>query len=151
MESEGNRNLLNTQAATLGQGYASAYDKAMGQFNTQADRDMGAQKASEESRQFGANFGLKSLGDLERMGGIQRQIAGEGIAADKAQFEEQRDYPASMVKFKRDLMTGLPMSTQTNSALPMSDIGSLSASVGGLSNLYQLLAKFGQPTTTKPP
>ena len=151
MESEGNRNLLNTQASTLGQGYASAYDKAMGQFNAQADRDMGAQKASEESRQFGANFGLKSLGDLERMGGIQRQIAGEGIAADKAQFEEQRDYPASMVKFKRDLMTGLPMSTQTNSALPMSDIGSLSASVGGLSNLYQLLAKFGQPTTTKPP
>ena len=148
MESEGNRNLLNTQAATLGQGYASAYDKAMGQFNTQADRDMAAQRAGEESRQFGANFGLKSLGELERMGGTQRQIESEGIAADKAQFEEQRDYPAAMVKFKRDLMTGLPMSTQTSSALPMSDIGALSASVGGLSNLYQLLSKFGQPTTT---
>ena len=150
MESEGNRNLLNTQASTLGQGYASAYDKAMGQFNTQADRDMTAQRAGEESRQFGANFGLKSLGELERMGGTQRQIESEGIAADKAQFEEQRDYPAAMVKFKRDLMTGLPMSTQTSSALPMSDIGALSASVGGLSNLYQLLAKFGQPTTTPP-
>jgi len=145
MESEGNRNLLNTQAATLGQGYASAYDKAMGQFNTQADRDMTAQRASEESRQFGANFGLKSLGELERMGGTQRQIAAEGIAADKAQFEEQRDYPAAMVKFKRDLMTGLPMSTSTNAPLPMSDIGSAAASVGGLSNLYQLLAKFGKP------
>jgi len=150
MESEGNRNLLNTQADTLGRGYASAYDKAMGQFNTQADRDMGAQKASEESRQFSANFGLKSLADLERMGGTQRQIAGEGIAADKTQFEEQRDYPAAMVKFKRDLITGLPMSTQTSNALPMSGIGELSASVGGLSNLYQLLAKFGQPTTKTP-
>ena len=149
-EAEDRKNLLSTQASTLGQGYASAYDKAMGQFNTQADRDMGAQKASEESRQFGANFGLKSLGELERMGGTQRQIAGEGIAADKAQFEEQRDYPAAMVKFKRDLMTGLPMSTQTSNALPMSGIGELSASVGGLSNLYQLLAKFGQPATTKP-
>jgi hypothetical protein len=144
MESEGNRNLLNTQAATLGQGYASAYDKAMGQFNTQADRDMTAQRAGEESRQFGANFGLKSLGELERMGGTQRQIESEGIAADKAQFEEQRDYPAAMVKFKRDLMTGLPMSTQTSAALPMSGIGELSAGVGGLSNLYQLLAKFGK-------
>jgi len=150
MESEGNRNLLNTQASTLGQGYASAYDKAMGQFNTQADRDMTAQRAGEESRQFGANFGLKSLGELECMGGTQRQIESEGIAADKAQFEEQRDYPAAMVKFKRDLMTGLPMSTQTSNALPMSGIGELSASVGGLSNLYQLLAKFGQPAT-KPP
>jgi len=149
-EAEDRKNLFNTQASTLGQGYASAYDKAMGQFNTQADRDMAAQKASEESRQFGANFGLKSLGELERMGGTQRQIAAEGTAADKAQFEEQRDYPAAMVKFKRDLMTGLPMSTQTSNALPMSGIGELSASVGGLSNLYQLLAKFGQPATTKP-
>lgn len=150
MESEGNRNLLNTQATTLGQGYSNAYDKAMGQFNTQADRDMVAQRAGEESRQFGANFGLKSLGELERMGATQRQIAGEGIAADKTQFEEQRDYPAAMVKFKRDLMTGLPLSTTTNNPLPMSGIGQLSASVGGLSDIYQLLAKFGQPTKVKP-
>jgi len=149
-EAEDRKNLLSTQATTLGQGYASAYDKAMGQFNTQADRDMTAQRAGEESRQFGANFGLKSLGELERMGGTQRQIAAEGTAADKAQFEEQRDYPAAMVKFKRDLMTGLPMSTQTSNALPMSGIGELAASVGGLSDLYQLLAKFGQPTTKTP-
>ena len=143
MESEGNRNLLNTQAATLGQGYASAYDKAMGQFNTQADRDMTAQRAGEESRQFGANFGLKSLGELERMGGTQRQIESEGIAADKAQFEEQRDYPAAMVKFKRDLMTGLPMSTSTNAKLPMDDLGQMISSVGGLSQFYQMLKDFG--------
>jgi hypothetical protein len=149
-EAEDRKNLLSTQASTLGQGYASAYDKAMGQFNTQADRDMAAQKASEESRQFGANFGLKSLGELERMGGTQRQIAAEGTAADKAQFEEQRDYPAAMVKFKRDLMTGLPMSTQTSNQLPMSALGEASATVGGLSNLYQMLAKFGQPATTPP-
>ena len=149
MESEGNRNLLNTQATTLGQGYSSAYDKAMGQFNTQADRDMGAQKASEESRQFGANFGLKSLGELERMGATQRQIEGEGVAADKTQFEEQRDYPAAMVKFKRDLMTGLPMSTQTNSPLPMSAIGEMASSVGGLGNLYELMQRyFGTGTGT---
>jgi len=115
-ESEGRKNLLNTQAATLGQGYASAYDKAMGQFNTQADRDMGAQKASEESRQFSANFGLKSLADLERMGATQRQIKGEGIAADKAQFEEQRNYPKEQLKFQRDMITGLPISTAATTA-----------------------------------
>ena len=143
MESEGNRNLLNTQADTLGRGYASAYDKAMGQFNTQADRDMGAQKASEESRQFSANFGLKSLADLERMGATQRQIAGEGIAADKTQFEEQRDYPAAMVKFKRDLITGLPMSTSTNTKLPMDSLGQMISSVGGLSQFYAMLKDFG--------
>ena len=143
MESEGNRNLLNTQADTLGRGYASAYDKAMGQFNTQADRDMGAQKASEESRQFSANFGLKSLADLERMGATQRQIEGEGIAADKTQFEEARDNPAAMVKFKRDLITGLPMTTSTNAKLPMDSLGQMISSVGGLSQFYAMLKDFG--------
>ncbi len=147
MESEGNRNLLNTQAATLGQGYASAYDKAMGQFNTQADRDMGAQRASEDSRQFSANFGLKSLADLERMGATQRGITGEGIAADKAQFEEARDNPAAMVKFKRDLITGLPMTTSTNAKLPMDSLGEIISSVGGLSQFYALLKNFGINTT----
>jgi len=88
----------------------------MGQFNTQADRDMGAQKASEESRQFSANFGLKSLADLERMGATQRQIKGEGIAADKAQFEEQRNYPKEQLKFQRDMITGLPISTAATTA-----------------------------------
>ena len=147
MESEGNRNLLNTQADTLGRGYASAYDKAMGQFNTQADRDMGAQKASEESRQFSANFGLKSLADLERMGATQRQIEGEGIAADKTQFEEARDNPAAMVKFKRDLITGLPMTTSTNAKLPMDDLGQMISSVGGLSQFYAMLKDFGITAT----
>jgi len=151
-ESEDTRNLRNTQADTLGRGYASAYDKAMGQFNTQADRDMGAQKASEESRQFSANFGLKSLADLERMGATQRQIEAEGVAADKTQFEENRDNPAAMVKFKRDLITGLPMSTSTNTKLPMDSLGEIVSSVGGLSQFYALLKNFGinatPPATT---
>jgi hypothetical protein len=139
MESEGNRNLLNTQASTLGQGYASAYDKAMGQFNTQADRDMGAQKASEDSRQFSANFGLKSLADLERMGGTQRQIAGEGIAADKAQFEEQRNYPKEQLKFQRDVITGLPISTASTTA----NTSQSSNAAGDMSNVNELLKILG--------
>lgn len=142
MESEGNRNLLNTQAATLGQGYASAYDKAMGQFNTQADRDIGAQKASEDSRQFSANFGLKSLADLERMGGTQRQIAGEGIAADKAQFEEQRNYPKEQLKFQRDMITGLPIST----AATTSNTSQSSNAAGDMRNVNELLRILGITT-----
>lgn len=142
MESEGNRNLLSTQANTLGQGYASAYDKAMGQFNTQADRDMGAQKASEDSRQFSANFGLKSLADLERMGGTQRQIAGEGIAADKAQFEEQRNYPKEQLKFQRDMITGLPISTAATTA----NTSQSSNAAGDMRNVNELLRILGITT-----
>jgi hypothetical protein len=35
MESEANRNLLQEQNKTIGQGYSNAYDRAMGQFNTE--------------------------------------------------------------------------------------------------------------------
>jgi len=138
-ESEGRKNLLNTQASTLGTGYASAYDKAMGQFNTQADRDMGAQKASEESRQFAANFGLKSIADLERLGATQRQIKGEGIAADQKQFEEQRNYPKEQLKFQRDMLTGLPISTSATTANT-----SQSSNAGGdMRNVTELLRTLG--------
>ena len=138
-ESEGRKNLLNTQAATLGTGYASAYDKAMGQFNTQADRDMGAQKASEESRQFSANFGLKSLADLERMGATQRQIKGEAVAADKAQFEEERNDPRDRLKFQRDMLTGLPISTSATTANT-----SQSSNAGGdMRTITELLQSLG--------
>jgi len=138
-ESEGRKNLLNTQAATLGTGYASAYDKAMGQFNTQADRDMGAQKASEESRQFSANFGLKSLADLERMGATQRQIKGEGIAADQKQFEEQRNYPKEQLKFQRDVITGLPISTTATTA----NTSQSSNASGDMRTVTELLQQLG--------
>ena len=138
-ESEGRKNLLNTQAATLGTGYASAYDKAMGQFNTQADRDMGAQKANDESRQFAANFGLKSIADLERLGATQRQIKGEGIAADQKQFEEQRNYPKEQLKFQRDMLTGLPISTSATTANT-----SQSSNAGGdMRNMTELLRTLG--------
>jgi hypothetical protein len=87
MESEGNRNLLTAQNTALGQGYSTAYDKAMGQFNTEQGRGLEAQKATEQSRQSSAEFGLKSLADLARQGEVQRGITSEGLAADSAQFE----------------------------------------------------------------
>jgi hypothetical protein len=46
-----------------------------------------------------------------------------------------------MVKFKRDLITGLPMSTSTNSPLPQNDIGKILASIEGLKAMYEKLQK----------
>jgi hypothetical protein len=59
MESEGRRNLLDKQAGLIGSGYKSAYDTGLGQFNKEREAD-------EASRQFGANFGLKSVGHAGR-------------------------------------------------------------------------------------
>ena len=146
MESEGARNLLDMQRKALGEGYMTAYDKAMAQFNTQQGREMEAQKATEASRQFGGEFGLKSLGQLADFGATQRAITGEGLAADKAQFEEQRDWAYKMPQYQLNLLQGLPIGAQTTSA-DMSGLSGLQSNIAGLASIYKTLSNLGQTPT----
>jgi hypothetical protein len=141
MESEGRRNLLDKQSNVLGQGYATAYDKAMQQFN--ADQQRKVQEA-----QFGADFGLKGLG-AERdilsqqlgAGAVQRGITSEGIAADLGEFNAQREFPYKQVQFQRDMISGLPTGSVTNTPAQLSGVAQLLSSVGGID---QLLKQTGQ-------
>lgn len=137
MESEGRRNLLDKQSNVLGQGYATAYDKAMQQFN--ADQQRKVQEA-----QFGADFGLKGL-DAERnvlkdmltAGGTQRDIEQQGITADLNEFNAQREFPYKQVQFQRDMISGLPTGSVTNTPAQLSGIAQLISSVGGIDKLLQ--------------
>ena len=150
MESEGNRNLLDLQRKALGEGYATAYDKAMNQFNTQQQREMDVQKANEASRQYGSDFGLKSLNYLSDLGKTQRDIQSEGLAADKAQFEEQRDWAYKMPQYQLNLLSNLPIGAQTTST-DQTGLSAINSNISGLASLYQTLSKLGQtPTTTTP-
>jgi hypothetical protein len=146
MESEGRRNLLDKQQDVLGQGYKTAYDLGLGQFNREREAD-------EASRQFGANFGLKSIDQLSGLGATERGIASEGIAADKAQFEEQRDFAYKMPQYQLNLLQGLPIGANTT-AQDLSGVAKLQSDVGGLAALYKRLEALGQspaaPTTTVP-
>jgi hypothetical protein len=137
MESEGRRNLLDKQSNVLGQGYANAYDKAMQQFN--ADQQRKVQEA-----QFGADFSLKGLG-AERdilsqqlgAGAAQRGITSEGIAADLGEFNAQREFPYKQVQFQRDMISGLPTGSVTNTPAQLSGIAQLISSAGGIDKLLQ--------------
>ena len=146
MQTETQRNVLDKMQEALGQGYNTAYDKAMAQFNADQQRQLEAGKESEASRQFGANFGLKTLQDLGTAGATQRDIEQQGITADKAQFEEQRDFPYKQVQFQKSLLTGLPITTTDTTNL-QDDIAKISSQIGGLLSLYKTLEGLGQ---TKP-
>ena len=184
MESEGRRNLLGKQSDVLGQGYASAFDKAMAQYNAEQARKIqeaqfGAQqgmtgadlsarygldaaKASEQSKQFGAGYGLDALrqqlaaaqaqgqlgqsqAEQERAlfnqqltaGGVQRGITAEGIAADLGEFNAQREFPYKQLQFQRDMISGLPTGSVTNTPAQLSGIAQLIASVGGIDQLMK--------------
>jgi hypothetical protein len=143
MESEGRRNLLDKQADLLGQGYKSAYDTGLGQFNKERE-------AEEASRQFGANYGLKTVDQLANLGNVQRGITAEGLAADKGQFEEQRDFAYKMPQYQLGLLSGLPIGAQTASVNP-DLISKLQSDTSGLLGLYKTLTGLGQtPAATAP-
>jgi hypothetical protein len=113
MDAETQRNLMQEQNKTVGQGYANAYDKAMGQFNTEQGQ-------------------AKTLADLmASTGATQRGITSEGVAADKAEFERQRDYPKTQLEFQQKQLTGLPIAAVTNTPGSQTDLGNLMSVLGG--------------------
>jgi hypothetical protein len=165
MEAEGNRNLGTNLANITGQGYNTAYQNAMAQFNADQNRNIVAQQADEQSRQFGSNFGLQglqaalnasqtqgalgaqenqvNLANLQQMsslGNTQRDIESQGIAADYAQFQEERDYPYKMLQFQQSLLGSLPLATQ-GSTIPGTN--TLQDAAGGAAALIDELKRLG--------
>jgi hypothetical protein len=142
MDAETQRSLGANLAGITGAGYNKAYDAAMGQFNTEQGRGLDTQKATEESRRYSADFGLKSLSDLMRAGETQRGIEAEGITADKRQFEEQQARPYTNLEFQRKMLTDLPIGASTTS-VNQDTLSKLQTDIGGLASLYQKLANLG--------
>jgi hypothetical protein len=164
MDAETQRALGTNLANITGTGYNTAYDKAMQQFNADQQRKMqesqfgatqgmtaaeraaqfgeSAQKANEASRQYSADFGLKSLNDLMRAGETQRNIEAEGIAADKRQFEEQQARPYSNLEFQRKMLEGLPIGASTTS-VNQDTLSKMQSDISGLASLYKTLANLG--------
>jgi hypothetical protein len=143
MEAEGRRNLLEKQRQAIGEGYASAYDKAMAQFNAEQGRQMEAQKAGEASRQFSADFGAKSIADLAKLGAEQRAIEQEGLTAERKAFEEERAYPFSMLDYRRKMIEGLPIGATTTTP-NTTGLGEITSLIADLRTLYSSLSKLGQ-------
>jgi hypothetical protein len=170
LDAENQRNLGTNMSKITGEGYNTAYDKAMAQFNADQQRKM-------QEGQFGATYGLDALrtgitgaqtqgqlgtqqsqADIANInaklaGGAQeRGITSEGIAADKEEFEKQRQYPYQQAQFQRDMISGLPTGAVTNTAGEMSGIGSFlnalgggtaAASALGYKNVGELLSSLG--------
>jgi len=163
MDAETQRSLGANLAGITGAGYNKAYDAATAQFNADQARKMAeaqygatqgmtsaqnmaqygdaAQKASEASRQYSADFGLKSLSDLMKAGETQRGIEGEGIAADKRQFEEQQARPYTNLEFQRKMLTDLPIGASTTST-NQDTLSKLQTDISGLASLYNKLSNL---------
>jgi len=133
MDAQNQGNLQRNLAGITGRGYADAYSQAMNQFNTEKDRGMTAQDKINL-------YGMTGIGALADMGAVQRGIEGEGITADRLQFEEERDFPYKQVQYMQSLLQGLPITAKSTS---YSEPSTLSSLIGNSGSLYDLFKKYG--------
>ena len=131
-EAELQRGLLDRMAGITGKGYQTAFEQAQQQFNTEQARQMAA--ANQAQR-----YGLDVLGAQQTGGGLQRAIEGQGIAADIAQFEQERDFPLKNVQFMQSLLQGLPLETQSYSYYEPSGLQSLAGGASDIQSILDLL------------
>ena len=138
MESEGQRNLLRNLADIYGTGMQQAYTQGMGQFNVEQDR---AQQAQDLTNRYG----LSALAAQQVGGGLQRDIEQQGIAADYAQFQEERDFPYKQVQYQQSLLQDLPISAQETSYIEPSEFAQIMANLGAFGEGYGAILNLPCP------
>ena len=121
MDAETQRNLLQEQNKAIGTGYANAYDRAMGQFNTEQGQ-------------------AKTLADMMAGAGQQqRGIEQEGITALQKQYETELLDPYTKLRFQKEMLQGLPVATASTTA-NQSTMGQLGS---GFENIGKLMKELG--------
>lgn len=135
MNAETQRNLGTNLANITGQGYNTAYNNAQNQFN--AENNLGLQAQNQTNQ-----YGLQALNNQMGLGTAQRGIESEGIAADKAQFEEERNYPMAGILATQRLYQGLPVSTVNSSTATtgMQQAGQIGSQ---MQSVYDVINKMG--------
>jgi hypothetical protein len=130
MESEGQRNLLRNLADIYGTGMQQAYTQGMGQFNVEQNRAQTAQDLTNR-------YGLSALAAQQVGGGLQRDIEQQGIAADYAQFQEERDFPYKQVQYQQSLLQDLPISAAQTEYIGQSDLAKTLGYAGSAATIWE--------------
>tara|TARA_R110000796_G_scaffold229894_2_gene347361 strand:- start:406 stop:1296 length:891 start_codon:yes stop_codon:yes gene_type:complete len=131
------RGLLDRMAGITGTGYQNAFEQAQNQFNVEQNRGM---QAARQAQQYGMDvLGAQRLGGAE-----QRAIEGQGIMADIAQFEQERDDPYKKVQYQQSLLQGLPITTQDYQYAEPSTLSNVMGGAGGILGLLETMGIFGE-------
>jgi hypothetical protein len=136
MQAEANRNLQTQQNQTIGTGYLDAYNKAMQQFNTEQGLGLQAQNLTNQ-------YGLSALQQQAGLGQTQRGIESEGIAADIAQFEQEKLDPYKKLQFQQSMLQGLPVQAQQYNVADQSTLQKILGIGSDSSAIYKQLQDLG--------
>jgi hypothetical protein len=175
MEAEANRNLMQQMGDIQAKGSQAAYEQAAQQFQQDQARmlqaamanqakNLEAQQLSEQSRQFGADIGLRGLQQqlmaaqqfnqlagtqfgqardiigMQATAGSERQArAQRKLTQDYEDFLAQKRFPYEQAQFASSMLRGMPMSsTQTIYQAPPSAASQAVGYAGGAYGLSRL-------------
>lgn len=140
MEAERQRNLGTQIGDITSKGLQGAYDRALQQRLAESRLGLEAQGMGEQSKQFGAKYGLESLGQQLTAGAEERRIAQEPLDFGYQQWQESLKYPYQQATYMQSLLQGLPLESRPLQSTQGTS-GMTSALQGGLAGLalYNLL------------
>lgn len=151
-ESENANNLMNKMQDVLGQGYNTAYNTAMSQFNTDQQRQLAAQQAAEQSRQFGAGQGMTAA-QLQAQYGLSAQQAAEASRQFGANYGLQaattagdQALRAGLANQSANLQAGV---ANQNAGLQAANLTEQSRQFGANNELNNLKAMLDAGTTQR--
>ena len=90
-------------------------------------------------------YGFDVFAAQRKAGEEQRGIESEGIAADYAQFKEERDYPYKQLQYQQSLLEGLPVGVQSYEYSEPSGLSALLAGAQGGTDIYTILENIFNP------
>ena len=121
MNAQLNADLMRQQQQATGQAYGQAYTQGLGQFN------MEQQQAAQ----------LANM--LAGAGATQRDIEAQGVAADLAEFQQQRDWPYKQLQFQQSMLQGMPIQSIAAQYQQPTSLSNTINTMGGLMGLYEKL------------
>lgn len=125
MNAQLNADLMRQQQQAVGNAYGQAYTQGLGQFNVEQ------QQAQQLANMLGG------------AGALQRDIESQGIAADLAEFQQQRDYPYKMLQFQQSMLQGMPIQSIAAAYQQPSSLANTFNTMGGLMSLYKQMNQLG--------
>lgn len=151
MNAENQRNLNTNLANIEAQGYNTAYDKAMAQYNQEQQQKLNAYNQQANLANMGLNANEALLKQQLEAGQTQRSMEQEGITSAYNQWKEAQQYPYQQLKFQSEMLSGLPI-TQQNVTTPSNWLSKLTGGITGLNSLASALgaAGFLKDATGKP-
>jgi hypothetical protein len=166
MDAEAARNLATQKGDIQAQGLQSSYQQAQNQFNADQARQMQAQQLGEQSKQYGAGYGMQGLQtalqgagqlgalgqqqfgqgmDINKLlsayGGQQQELQQRGLTQGYQDFLNQQNYPYKQLGFMSDMIRGLPLGQQSTSQMYEAP-GSITGQIAGLGTGMLGLSKF---------